>query len=202
MNTEIQSFPEKSRSDIIDTVAQYRDEVRAFKWLLVLLFLTAAYEFGPELVAKIAVSGIEIREPEVRATFKPMSPKRISRVIHELTRLQVSFPIVRSSIRTEIAGLESLRELRPEKTPIAQREKLLAENLERLWIFFTQPTWEDPSIFEAVEKEIQAVMTLMKRKLPESGELPPLPVSNSRLPLIELAGRDIFAYETEPADAK
>lgn len=199
---ESQAFPEKSRLDIIDTVAQYRDEARALKWLLILLFLTSAIEFGPEIVANFAVSGIEIREPIVTTVFKPMSSKRIARVIHELSRVQSTFPIVRSSIQSDIAGLESLREIRPEAMPATERENRIAAHLEKLWTFFSQPTWEDPSVFNAAKQEIQSVMILMKRNLPETVELPPLPIGNSRVSLIELAGRDIFAYGTEPADAK
>lgn len=199
MNMNAQTIPEKSRSEVIDTFAQQQQEIRVLKGLLILLFLTAAYEFGPGIVAEYAVSGIEIREPEQQATSKPMSPKRVQRVIRELSLLETSFPIVRSSIHPSIAALESIREIRPDKMSAAQREKALAEHLERLWSFFSQPTWEDPSVFDPVKKEIQAVMTLLKRRLPESGDLPPLPTGNGRIPFIELAGRDVFSYGTEPA---
>lgn len=202
MNTNAQTIVEKTRSEVIDTFAQHQQEIRVLKGLLILLFLTTAYEFGPGIVAEFAVSGIEIREPEQRTASKPMSPKRIQRVINELNRLETSFPIVRSSIRPEKAALEAIREIQPAAMTAAQRDKRLVEHLERLWVFFSQPTWEDPSVFDPVKKEIQAVMILLKRNLPESAELPPLPSGDVRIPFIELAGRDVFAYGTEAGKAK
>ncbi len=196
MNTNSQTFHEKTRSEVIDTFAQHQQEIRVLKGLLILLFLTASYEFGPGIVADYAISGIEIREPEQQVTSKPLPTKRVQRVINELNRLETGFPIVRSSIRPEKAALEALREMQPLKMTASQREKRLVEHLERLWVFFSQPTWEDPSVFEPVKKEIQAVMILLKRKLPETAELPPLPSGDVRIPFIELAGRDVFSYGT------
>ncbi|OQA09917.1 MAG: hypothetical protein BWY66_00342 [bacterium ADurb.Bin374] len=202
MNTNAQPFPEKTRSEVIDTFAQHQQEIRALKGLLILLFLTFAFEFGPGIVAEFAVSGIDIRETEQQTTSKPMPPKRVQRVINELNRLETSFPIVRSSIRPTITALEAIREIQPEKMTASQREKRLVEHLEKLWMFFSQPTWENPSVFEPVLKEIQAVMILLKRKLPDAVELPPLPSGDVRIPFIELAGRDVFAYGPESGDKK
>jgi len=202
MNENAMKLPEKCRSDIIDTVAQHRDEVRALKWLIVLFLLTLAYEFGPQIVADYAISGIEIREPEVQTSRKPLPAKRVSRVIRELTIVQNIFPIVRSSLRSEIEILESFKEFRPEKVSAGDREKKLGECLERLWVFISKPTWEDQTIFAAAKSEIQTIMTLMKRKLPEASELPPLPVRNSRILLMEIPSRDIFAYGTATESKK
>lgn len=202
MNTIAQPFHEKTRSEVIDTFAQHQQEIRVLKGLLILLFLTAAYEFGPGIVAEFAISGIEIREPEQLTASKPLPPKRVQRVINELNRLETSFPIVRSSVRPEKAALEDIREIQPAKMTASQREKILVEHLETLWMFFSQPTWEDPSVFEPVKKEIQAIMILLKRKLPETAELPPLPSGDVRIPFIELAGRDVFSYGTEGGGKK
>ncbi|HOT29688.1 MAG TPA: hypothetical protein PLU72_16045 [Candidatus Ozemobacteraceae bacterium] len=197
MNTNAQPFPTKTRSEVIDTFAQQQQEIRVLKGLLILLFLTAAYEFGPGIVAEYAISGIEIREPEQQTASKPLPPKRVQRVINELNRLETSFPIVRSSIRPEKAALEAIREIQPAKMTASQREKILVEHLEKLWTFFSQPTWEDASLFEPAKREIQAIMILLKRKLPETADLPPLPSGDVRISYIELAGRDVFSYGTE-----
>ena len=202
MNTKAQPFHEKTRSEVIDTFAQHQQEIRVLKGLLILLFLTAAYEFGPGIVAEYAVSGSESREPEQQIASKPLPPKRVQRVINELNRLETSFPIVTSSIRPEKAALEAVRDLQPLKMTVSLREKGLVEHLEKLWLFFSQPTLEDPSVFEPAKKEIKAVMILLKRKLPDIAELPPLPSGDVRIPFIELAARDIFSYGTESEGEK
>jgi len=202
MNDTQNKLPEKSRSDIIDTVAQHRDEVRALKWLIILFFLTLAYEFGPKIVADYAVSGIEFKEPEVPSSRKPLPAKRVSRAIRELSIVQNIFPIVRSSLRSELEILESLKEVSPGKLSPAERESKLGDCLERIWVFLSKPTWEDPALFGAAKSEIQTIMILMKRKLPEASELPPLPVGKCRVLLMEIPTRDIFAYGTASESKK
>ncbi|HOY65357.1 MAG TPA: hypothetical protein PLP29_00630 [Candidatus Ozemobacteraceae bacterium] len=196
MNASQTTLPPKLRSDVIDTVTQHRDEVWAFKWLLVLLLLTITYEFGQQAITSYALSGIEIREPEPVTARRPLPPKRITRVLNELRKLQTTYPIVRSAVRQELAGLEEVRELRPESLPNAARESRIAGHLERLLVFFSRPTWDRPEVFEPARAECRAILTLLKRPIPEVTELPPLPVGNSRVDRIDLPTRDIFSYGT------
>ncbi|HEY9072207.1 MAG TPA: hypothetical protein VIV61_18245 [Candidatus Ozemobacteraceae bacterium] len=198
MNEPLPTLPPKLRSDVIDTVAQHRDEVWALKWLIVVFLLTIVYEFGNQVIAAYAISGIEIREAEPVTARRPLPPKRVTRVVNELRKLQIAYPIVRSAVREDLAGLEELRDLRPEALPPVEREKRIIGHLERLMSFFSRPTWERPEVFEPAQAEIRTILILLKRPIPEMTELPPLPIGNSRVDRIDLPSRDIFSYGDTP----
>ena len=188
----------KSRLDVIDTALQRELEQRALWYLLGLFFLTAAYEFGGEVVQAFAARDIVIPDAGAARNERKLLPaRRLERLSAALDRLVSNHPGLRDRLAGDREGLAALVKRVAAKEDPARLQKEVGAFLNALWHSFHQPTWEDPGRFEEVNRELLQLLVLLKVKPDETLDLPSLEVGPKRIAEAIEPKRDLFGFVPE-----
>ncbi len=192
----IPSIQAKSRQDVIDTTWQKQQELRVLRWLLLLFFFTAFYEFGDPLLQQWAVQGIVVPDapPDVE---KPSFPaRRIERLMQIIEKTAKRHSFLRDSLQ---GWLSEIREVRAPLITRPRDQRLqaqLRDTLVRLWDFTHLPYGPDVTIYAELNDEIERSVRLLRGTLSENNRLPEVKFVQKVLSDLGPVVRDPFHFGT------
>lgn len=188
----------KSRLDVIDTTWQKEQERRVLRWLLMLFFFTAFYEFGDPLLQQWAVEGIVVPEvpPETEKIVFPA--RRVDRLVQIIERTTRQHAFLRDQLKgfqNEIAAFHDPLTINPRDLKAQAR---LKEILGRLWEFTHISYGPDPVVYADINGESERSVKLLRGTLSEKAGLPVLDFQPKTLGNLDPVSRDPFKFSLNP----